>query len=234
MSRLDPELFISHIALEAKLACVLKEQIETAFEQKSHVFVSSSPDDISTGKQWLKQISDALNTSKALLILCSKTSIYSPWLFLEAGFAMSRGLTLLPICHGGQEKDNLPLPLALSQCLELSGSGFSQRLISDLSNILQLRPTPSINHKKNDGQALKMAKDASFKLSALRAIEGRHWATCTAIDLGSTLGTTEVVMRKHLRFLCSGGYLRTTKNVQKKVCYLLIPKGRRLLQLGYN
>lgn len=228
------ELFISHIAVEAELALLLKEQIESAFAHKCHAFVSSSPDDIKAGEKWFDQVSDSLKRSTALLTICSRTSIKSPWLFFEAGFAMSRDLKILPICHGGLAKDNLMIPLALSNALQLSSPGFSQNLISALAAYLRLRPAPRINYKKMTRDLQRCADSASFKVEILRTMEGRFYRLCTVSELSATLETDEDAMKKHLSFLKDADYLKSKKLADtREDYYALTPKARRLLQVGY-
>jgi DNA-binding MarR family transcriptional regulator len=229
------EIFISHVAVEAELARMLKKQIESAFRGKCHAFVSSSPDDIKPSDNWFDRLNQSLNKARALLIICSRTSLKSPWLFFEAGFAISKKLKIFPICHGGQDTDSLTIPLSLFNALQLSDSEFSRELISALSEIFHLRPAPQPGYEKMIRDLEQCADSVSFKLKVLRTMEGRFYMLCTVGKLALTLRTNKAVMKRHLSFLKSKGYLKSGKlSSTKEIYYALTSKGRRLLQVGLH
>ncbi|TAY75359.1 toll/interleukin-1 receptor domain-containing protein [Rhizobium ruizarguesonis] len=115
-----PTIFLSHISEEKELAAIFKDQIEDSFLGLVDIFVSSDVKSIPLGKNWLDQVSNGLRTCKAMLLLCSPSSISRPWINFEAGAAWAREIEVAPICHSGMRPVDLPLPISLLQGLEAS------------------------------------------------------------------------------------------------------------------
>src|ERR1700760_2748962 len=97
-------VFLSHITEEAKLAVLIKDWVESTFSGHVGVFVSSSPEDIAPGENWLTKIDGSLDKTQLLIILCSPASVLRPWINFEAGCGWIKRVPILPICHSGQSK----------------------------------------------------------------------------------------------------------------------------------
>ena len=80
-----PNIFLSHISEEAKLAAILKAHVEADFIDTVSVYVSSDTENISAGENWLASIDVALSDACIELILCGKASIKRPWISFEVG-----------------------------------------------------------------------------------------------------------------------------------------------------
>jgi hypothetical protein len=105
-------IFVSHINEEKQLALILQEELETAFLDIVKFFVSSDRGrSLPLGREWFDTIKKALKSSKAMLVLCSHASITRPWINFEAGAAWSKNVPVLPICHSGMTRGDLPSPL---------------------------------------------------------------------------------------------------------------------------
>lgn len=128
-------VFFSHISEEAREAEALKRCLEDALPSVS-IFASSV--DIHLGEAWLKQIDSALSDAKAILTLCSSNSIRRPWVNFESGSGWSRGLPIIPICHKGLGKDELPDPLHIFQAVELNSAEACKQLVVQLGSILKI------------------------------------------------------------------------------------------------
>lgn len=128
-------IFLSHISEEAKLAGTIKEQLELALPG-AEVFVSAV--DIHLGQAWLKAIDEALANAKAVVVLCSPRSIKRPWVNFESGGGWSRGLPVIPLCHGGLRKEELPHPLSIFQGMDLDGARDCEALAQRIGAILEL------------------------------------------------------------------------------------------------
>ncbi len=111
--------FISHIKEEAGIALKLKECIESTFAGQVEVFVSSDVRDLPAGSKWLTEIDAALNSSLVFLVLCSKNSLKRPWINVEMGCVWIKGVPIIPLCHSGQTKGELPSPISSFQALEM-------------------------------------------------------------------------------------------------------------------
>ncbi|HBF7547489.1 TPA: toll/interleukin-1 receptor domain-containing protein [Clostridioides difficile] len=113
-------VFISHITEESELAIEIKEIIKTAFLGMIDVFVSSDGESIGLGQLWLSEIRDNLKKCSVEIILCSEKSIKRPWINFEAGAGWIKDIPVIPICHSGMTKANLPTPINSLQSIEIS------------------------------------------------------------------------------------------------------------------
>ena len=113
-------VFLSHISEESDLAVEVKKLLEEAFLGLVNVFVSSDPDSIAYGEKWLQEITGCLKTCAVELILCSPASIQQAWITFEAGAGWVREIPVIPLCHSGLDRCQLPIPLSLLQAANLS------------------------------------------------------------------------------------------------------------------
>ena len=138
-------IFISHISEEASIAEVLKDWIESTFLGQPEVFVSGDTDDLPVGNKWIDEIDQALDSAVAFLVLCSAASLKRPWIQLETGWGWIKGLPIIPICHSGQKKDDLPSPISTFQALEINSDGFVSDLFTTLAKHLGFAKFPRID-----------------------------------------------------------------------------------------
>lgn len=129
-------VFISHITAEAKLANLIKNQIEADFLGMFDVFVSSDGESIMVGDKWLNTLNLALENAKVMLILCSHSSIDKPWINFEAGAGWIKRIPIVPICHSGLSLADLPVPLNMLQGVSASDSTGLKRVYSLLAEQL--------------------------------------------------------------------------------------------------
>jgi len=113
-----PTVFLSHIGEEKELASIFKTHIEKSFIGMVDIFMSSDAQSIPLGQNWLDRVTQGLRTCKAMLLLCSPSSIKRPWINFEAGAGWARNIEVAPICHSGLRPVDLPLPMSLLQGLE--------------------------------------------------------------------------------------------------------------------
>ena len=116
----------------------VKDIIERHIPGPPKVFVSSDGESIKMGRDWLETVLKALGTCKAEVVVCSPKSVTRPWLNLEAGAALIRGIPVIPACHSGMAPPGLPLPLLLRQTSELTEIGGVERICRDLAGALHL------------------------------------------------------------------------------------------------
>lgn len=139
------KIFLSHIHEEAPLALVIKDWVESSFSGLTDVFVSSDIKDLPAGLRWLNEISDALDESHSFIVLCSTYSIRRPWINFETGCAWIKGVPVLPICHSGLKKSDLPKPLSEFQGLEIPSDDFIHDLLSSLASHMEIDKVPRID-----------------------------------------------------------------------------------------
>jgi hypothetical protein len=123
--------FLSHISEEALEATAIKEQIEKALPG-TEVFVSAA--DIHLGDAWLRQIDQALGDATVVLTLCSPNSVRRPWLNFESGGGWARKLRVIPLCHKGMRKDDLPDPMGAFHGIELVTPDACLKLVLQLAD----------------------------------------------------------------------------------------------------
>ena len=126
-------IFISHITEDAPIAFVLQKNIRSLFLGQIAVFASSNVKDLTPGEEWLKKIEEALELSNVLLLICSPSSLTRPWINFEAGCGWIKGIKIIPICHSGQRKDQLPFPLSTIHALQLEDSKCAKSIIEALT-----------------------------------------------------------------------------------------------------
>jgi hypothetical protein len=82
--------------------------------------VSSDGESISAAEEWLSWFETAIRESAIVMILCSPSSIRRPWINFEAGAAWMLGIPVIPSCHAGLAKRDLPMPLSTRQGVSLA------------------------------------------------------------------------------------------------------------------
>jgi hypothetical protein len=137
-------VFISHIGEEIELAILLSEEIKSAFSGIHDTFVSSDSESIPSGSRWLDKIDAALEKAAVMIILCSPQSIRRPWINFEAGTAWIRRIPLIPLCHSGLAKTQLPTPLSALESSDLDNQSDLAKIFGDLTKILDC-PRPDID-----------------------------------------------------------------------------------------
>jgi len=138
------KIFISHIHEESLLANAIKDFIESSFPGHLSVFVSSNSDSVSPGERWFRKVEKAMEESNLFLVLCSNQSIIRPWINFETGCAFIKGIDVIPICHSGINKSNLPIPISQFQAVEIDGS-FIENMVDSIKNRLRLTRTPKLD-----------------------------------------------------------------------------------------
>src|SRR5437660_11100386 len=88
-------LFVSHIAAHKDIAHKLKEALEN--DSNSAVVAHS---DIEPTREWQTEIENALRTMDAMLAILTPGFHESSWTDQEIGFALGRGLFIIPLRHG--------------------------------------------------------------------------------------------------------------------------------------
>lgn len=130
------KIFISHISEEAALAKTIKSSLANDFLGLVDIFASTDTASIAAGANWLKELEEALQGAKSLLVLCSKASLNRPWVNFEVGAAWIRNIPIIPICHSGIGPHELPIPLSLLQGICASDEAGLQRLYQHVADLL--------------------------------------------------------------------------------------------------
>ncbi len=204
------KVFISHINEEAALAQVLKQWIEGSLQPRCEVFVSSDPEDLPLGDKWLQTITQQLTDATVMLILCSARSIERPWINFEAGFAFARQIPIIPFCHSGFGKGDLPRPLSDFQAEESADPSFARTILGGIATHGDMARVPPIDFE----QMAKEIRDAEREVSSsaptpvptalsevaidvLRMVVTTRFE-CTARTLAAKMGLELTLVEYHL------------------------------------
>jgi hypothetical protein len=104
-------IFISHASVDDEIARSLKQYLGKAFPGHN-IFVSSDPEDLRPGDEWVPKILAALETAKVVLVLATDRGLDRKWVWFEAGRTWFSGITMLPCCIGKTRKGNLIAPFS--------------------------------------------------------------------------------------------------------------------------
>ncbi len=127
------KIFLSHLNVESRLADLLRKHIDADFLGLADLFASSDITSIPVGTQWLSALIGALQSSQLHLILCSPESIDRPWIHYEAGAAGVRRVPIVPLCHSGLVREQLPVPLSEAQGVQLADPNGIRALYNEIA-----------------------------------------------------------------------------------------------------
>ena len=128
------DIFISHAAVDEELAAALKNHLRYCFPELS-VFVSSDPEDLQPGDQWIEKILEALKQAKCVLAITTTRGLSRKWLWFESGRTWFVDVPLIPCCIGTIRKSDLPAPFSTRQALELDMANDVMALESRIASI---------------------------------------------------------------------------------------------------
>lgn len=134
-----PTIFISHIHENKELALIIKELIDTIFENAMDVFVSSDSESVELGDEWLMKLNDGLKKCDIMLLICSPESINRPWIAFEAGVGWSKGIKVIPLCCFGLTISNLPLPFNRWQAANANREDSLNRLMKITAKLFEFK-----------------------------------------------------------------------------------------------
>jgi hypothetical protein len=137
--------FISHASGESELGNLIKARIDAAFIGLIDVYVSSDGTSIAVGDNWMNSVVSHMQQADVFIILCSRYSLDRPWINLELGAALTRGKTIIPVCHTDLLAAHLVRrPLSDFEALNASDPQGLKSLFTKLATALGSR-VPSID-----------------------------------------------------------------------------------------
>jgi hypothetical protein len=123
-------LFVSHIHEEAPLAMAIKAELLNCFGNQIDIFLA---EDIPLGTNWLNEIQGALTQAQIVVVLFSRASSTRPWINIEAGYGVMAGKKVLPLCHSGFGKSELPVIYGLLQAMDVANAVDAGRLLDQIA-----------------------------------------------------------------------------------------------------
>jgi DNA-binding MarR family transcriptional regulator len=171
----------------------LKDWIEQSYPGVG-VFVSRSKNDIPAGDEWLERIKAALGEGRIFIPICGPSWLSHFWISFEMGCSWIKDIKILPICHSGQKAEGLPIPISLSQGLELEDSEFIDRLFIGISKQLGFEKVPEIDKAKMHRQLLQAAKNSVSEKPSVKKqpqLVNEHELTKEELDILLGLARSE-------------------------------------------
>jgi TIR domain len=111
-------VFITHASADEEIAIALKQYVERLCPGQE-VFVSSDPEDLGPGDEWVAKILNALKSAKCILALTTERGLRRRWVWFEIGRTWFSGIKLIPCCLGKIRKGELPAPFSDRQALNI-------------------------------------------------------------------------------------------------------------------
>ncbi len=125
-------VFISHINEESRVAHRIKSLLREAFGPELRVFVSSDYESLRGGDKWFPTILEHLKSTRVVLVLLSKDSLYRPWIPFEAGVGEGAGAKVIPVVHLDFSLRELGPPLGEYHVRRLQSEDGVRALIEDV------------------------------------------------------------------------------------------------------
>jgi len=168
-------IFISHISEDKDIAFALKQLLESLFQDKIQLFISSDIESIPLGYEWFSRIKTGLLSSDIAIVLISPESLQRPWINFESGAVWIQGKPVIPLCFAGQDQEKLPPPLSQLQAGSADDISLLESLIAQLAQQLHMHP-PEID-----------IQESAFHRLIVEKSDRRYMATITATYEGTGL-----------------------------------------------
>ena len=136
MDHEKPIIFVSHAAVDSKIAARFKNDVEKAFLGLCSLFVSSNLDSLQGGREWMQEIKQNLSEAKILISLLSPVALTRPWVYTKFGAGWIRDIPTISLCHSGLDKGQLPVPLSQFQALNLTDEVHLEHLYGQISQAI--------------------------------------------------------------------------------------------------
>lgn len=171
-------VFISHISEEREIAQSLKELIQKSFLGIVDVFVSSDPESIDLGQEWLNRIKFSLGNCVVEFVIASPVSIRRAWVNFEAGAGWIREIPVIPLCHSGMTPGKLPAPLNALQAALATDENQLARIPRTIAKAVGMEP-PEVNFQPFIETVLSYEEttEASIEITEEVAIPGPNGLT---------------------------------------------------------
>jgi hypothetical protein len=161
-NHIQPVLFISHAAVDKRLADRLKTEISSWYPE-IRVFVSSDPGSLPPRDPWVHTILNNLRETKLVLVLATTRGLTRTWVWFEAGAAWDETPNFLTCCVGKMRKGSLPAPFGLYQALNLDDAIDLMTFFEELKKQFgEPRSAPDTNNLSKEFRVLEASIEDEF------------------------------------------------------------------------
>ena len=166
-------VFMSHAAIDAAVAILLKEEVERRLPGTS-VFCSSYPGHIPLGFRWSPEIQRNLQEAGTLILVATTRSIQRNWVWFESGaFWFDRPIVIC--CFGELRPDSLPPPLGERQATTLTTENDLKLLFEQLSGITGVAVADATGLDSLANGLTELERDAQSRADAYEGWVGVAW-----------------------------------------------------------
>jgi hypothetical protein len=135
---MKPIVFFSHSSLDSDRVKPIKERILLKTGNAIEIFMPSDGASIPFGKNWLKEIEEALVNCKLMFVWVTPNSTRSYWIYFESGYAYSRNIKVVPIGFDGIKLEEIPAPLSILQGFNVTSSASLDNIMAVINREFQL------------------------------------------------------------------------------------------------
>jgi hypothetical protein len=131
---MKPVIFFSHSSRDRDVILPIRDRLLEGTGNAIDVFLSSDGASIPFGRNWLKEIEDALEGCKLMFVWMTPNSEASSWIPFESGHAYARGIRVVPIGFLGTTLGSLPAPINMLQGFDVSSGAGLNNLIGIIND----------------------------------------------------------------------------------------------------
>jgi TIR domain len=202
-------VFVSHAASDEEIARYLKDCLEKAFPNHG-VFVSSDPEDLKLGDEWVSKILRALEGAQVVLVLATERGLSRRWVWFESGRTWFSGVPMFPCCLGRLRKSGLVPPFSLRIGANIDEPRDVKMLFEQLQEFIgELKGVPDYEEIARTLIRLDVRTEEQARALA------DPFATDIANDIERTMKTLAPPERETIRQFVMLGSLSTNAAFQK-------------------
>jgi hypothetical protein len=153
--QLPDRIFISYVHEDHAIAAAIGDLLKSQGLQ--NIFFTGDEWLLYAGEIWLERIRTELDAADVVLCLFSKSSINHPWVHFEAGAAWLAKKVLIPICIRGLTIEDLRIPYAGIQSVNLKDRFSAYYLIRSVSRSIGSLVPPPFSHESTAWAKLQSA-----------------------------------------------------------------------------
>jgi len=173
---MKPIIFFSHSSRDRDAILPIRDRLLYGTGIAIKVFMSSDGASIPFGKNWLKEIEDALTECRLMFVWMTPASIPSNWIPFESGFAYSKGIRVVPIGFQSVRLEDLPAPINMLQGFNVTSSASLNNIIAIINDEFSLTFQDLFDDVFYQHQVEDVtSEDSPEVLDFVRVLESEMW-----------------------------------------------------------
>jgi hypothetical protein len=180
---MKPIIFFSHSSRDRDAILPIRDRLLNGTGNAIKVFMSSDGASIPFGKNWLKEIEDALTECRLMFVWMTPASIPNNWIPFESGFAYSKGIRVVPIGFQSVRLEDLPAPINMLQGFNVTSSASLNNIIAIINDEFSLTFPELFDDVFYQQQVEDLtSEDSPEALDFVRVVECEMWPRITVDD----------------------------------------------------